>query len=67
MDYKKINYYVIHGPHKDPNNINTLDHTQVKELGPFDTEERAKEEQLSIMRKNIDDYYHRAYIVTKEE
>jgi len=56
------NYYVIEGVHKDPNQIETiLKETEIK-YGPFEEQEAnllAKE----LIQKNIDDFYHRAWVI----
>jgi hypothetical protein len=57
-------YWVIEGSHKDPNDRNTIDHSTEKKHGPFDTEMQAKGMAKSLIQKNIDDFYHRAWVIT---
>jgi hypothetical protein len=56
------NYYVIEGVHKDPNQIETLLKETEKKHGPFD-ENEANNVANSLIQKNVDDFYHRAWVV----
>ena len=56
------NFYVIAGIHKDPNKIETLIKNTEKKFGPFD-EIHANNLAKSLIQKNIDDFYHRAWII----
>ena len=58
-----INYSVIEGPHKNPNEINTLDEKTKKEYGPFADKKEAESLAKSLIQKNIDDFYHRAWVI----
>ena len=58
-------YWVVEGTHKDPNNIETLAHSSEKKHGPFSDEKHASEMAKALIQRNIDDYYHRAWVVTK--
>ncbi len=58
-------YWVVEGTHKDPNDIDTLDHETETEHGPFNNEQQASEIAKSLIQRNIDDYYHRAWVITK--
>lgn len=55
-------FKVIEGTHTDPNDISTLEGHSRKEYGPM-TEQEANEMAKSLIQKNIDDYYHRAWVV----
>ena len=57
-------YYVVEGIHKDPNDINTLDPKTKKEHGPME-EITANELAKALIQKNIDDFYHRAWVIKK--
>jgi len=59
-----MNYYVIEGTHKDPNDMSTLETESKKEYGPM-TEQEANDLTTSLIQKNIDDYYHRAWVIQK--
>ena len=56
------NFYVISGIHKDPNKIETIIKSVEKRFGPFE-EIEANNLAKSLIQKNIDDFYHRAWVV----
>ena len=56
------NFYVIEGVHKDPNQIETLLKETEKKYGPFE-EKEANQIAKGLIQKNIDDFYHRAWVV----
>tara|TARA_B110000858_G_scaffold42422_1_gene48579 strand:- start:159 stop:356 length:198 start_codon:yes stop_codon:yes gene_type:complete len=56
------NFYVISGIHKDPNKIQTIIKSAEKRFGPFE-EIEANNLAKSLIQKNIDDFYHRAWVV----
>tara|TARA_B100001939_G_scaffold54279_1_gene43467 strand:+ start:314 stop:514 length:201 start_codon:yes stop_codon:yes gene_type:complete len=58
-----INYSVIEGIHKNPNEIDTIDERTKKKYGPFADKEEAETLAKSLIQKNIDDFYHRAWVV----
>ena len=58
-----ISYNVNEGSHKDPNEINTIDKQTKKEYGPFSEKEEAEAFAKSLIQKNIDDFYHRAWVI----
>ena len=58
-------YWVIEGTHQDPNDQNTIDHSTEKTHGPYSDETQATEIAKSLIQRNIDDFYHRAWVVTK--
>jgi hypothetical protein len=60
-----MNYYVIEGEHTDPNNITTIVRTTQKVHDPM---LRGQADILArqLMIKNIDDYYHRAWVIDEE-
>ena len=60
-----INYIVIEGSHKNPNEISSIDKKTKKEYGPFTSKNEAETLAKSLIQKNIDDFYHRAWVVTK--
>ena len=60
-----INYVVVEGSHKNPNEISTLDDNTKKEYGPFINKDEAESLAKSLIQKNIDDFYHRAWVITK--
>jgi hypothetical protein len=58
-----IRYNVIEGSHKDPNKINTINKLTKKEHGPFTEKAEAEAFAKSLIQKNIDDFYHRAWVI----
>ena len=59
------NFYVISGIHKDPNKIETIVKSVEKRFGPFE-EIEANNLAKSLIQKNIDDFYHRAWVVKSD-
>ncbi|MDC1463134.1 hypothetical protein N8449_02405 [Alphaproteobacteria bacterium] len=59
------NFYVISGIHKDPNKIETIIKSVEKRFGPFE-EIEANNLAKSLIQKNIDDFYHRAWVVKSD-
>ena len=57
-------FIVIEGIHKNPNNMDTLDHKTKTVHGPFD-KEKAEEVAKDLIQKNIDNFYHRAWVINK--
>jgi hypothetical protein len=60
-----MSYYVIEGEHMDPNNQDTITESTKKRHGPFDDESMANQLATSLIRKNIDNYYHRAWVINE--
>ena len=60
-----INYIVIEGSHKNPNEISSIYKKTKKEYGPFTSKNEAETLAKSLIQKNIDDFYHRAWVITK--
>tara|TARA_A100001011_G_scaffold33180_1_gene31835 strand:- start:7231 stop:7422 length:192 start_codon:yes stop_codon:yes gene_type:complete len=58
-------YTVIEGIHKDPNNIKTMKKTTKKIHGPFKNKKKADALAMALIQKNIDDFYHRAWVIKK--
>ena len=57
-------FIVIEGIHENPNNINTL-YEQTKTVhGPYSKIE-AEKVAKGLIQKNIDNFYHRAWVVNK--
>ena len=56
------NFYVIEGEHANPNEIQTILKETKKKFGPFE-EVEANNFAKSLIQKNIDDFYHRAWVV----
>ena len=56
------NFYVIEGTHKDPNQIETILKETKKKHGPFE-EKEANQFAKGLIQKNIDDFYHRAWVL----
>lgn len=61
-----MSFLVIDGEHRDPNDIQTLDQSTKKEYGPFDTEAEADDVCKGLIQRNIDNYYHRAWVIKKD-
>ena len=57
-------FIVIEGIHKNPNDINTLDEQTKIEHGPYNKKE-AEKVAKGLIQKNIDNFYHRAWVVNK--
>jgi len=60
-----INYIVIEGIHKNPNEIETISIDSRKQYGPFNNKKEAEALAKSLIQKNIDDFYHRAWVLEK--
>ena len=58
-----INYSVIEGSHKNPNEMKTIDNKTKKEYGPFKKKEEAETVAKALIQKNVDDFYHRAWVI----
>ena len=56
------NFYVIEGEHTNPNEIATILKNTKKKYGPFE-EQEANQIAKGLIQKNIDDFYHRAWVV----
>jgi|TARA_B110000967_G_C18498134_1_gene370159 hypothetical protein len=59
---KNNSFIVIEGIHKDPNKIDTIEKSTKKEYGPF-TLLKANNFAQSLIQKNVDNFYHRAWVV----
>jgi|TARA_B110000438_G_scaffold240123_1_gene238692 hypothetical protein len=59
------NFYVIEGEHTDPNQIETILKDTEKKHGPFE-EKEADQFAKSLIQKNIDDFYHRAWVLKSD-
>ena len=59
------NFYVIEGVHTDPNQIETILKETKKKHGPFE-EKEADQFAKSLIQKNIDDFYHRAWVLKSD-
>ena len=44
--------------------MNTIDEKTKKEYGPFIDKNEAESLAKSLIQKNIDDFYHRAWVIT---
>jgi len=58
-----FNYTVVEGSHKNPNDIKTINDQTKKEYGPFQERDEAENLARSLIQKNIDDFYHRAWVI----
>ena len=56
------NFYVVEGEHTNPNEIETILKNTEKKHGPFE-EQEATQIAKGLIQKNIDDFYHRAWVV----
>ena len=65
--YKKAmkNFYVIEGEHTNPNQIETILENTKKKHGPFE-EQKANQIAKGLIQKNIDDFYHRAWVIKNQ-
>jgi len=57
-------YYVIEGYHTDPNDRSTLDKSTETRYGPM-SEAEAEILAKTLIQRNIDNYYHRAWVITE--
>ena len=57
-------YWVVEGSHDNPNDISTMDQSSKKEHGPSN-EQQATDMAKSLIQRNIDDFYHRAWVISK--
>jgi hypothetical protein len=58
-------FYVIEGEHADPNQIETILKETKKKYGPFE-EKEADQFAKSLIQKNIDNFYHRAWVLKSD-
>ena len=56
------NFYVIEGEHTNPNKIETILKETEKKHAPFE-ENEANQFAKGLIQKNIDDFYHRAWVL----
>jgi hypothetical protein len=56
-------FIVIEGIHKDPNNIDSIEGKTKKIHGPFNNFDKANTLAKSLIQKNVDNFYHRAWVV----
>ena len=61
---KNDGFIVIEGIHKNPNKIDTLDEQTKVVHGPYNKEE-ANKVAKGLIQKNIDNFYHRAWVISK--
>ena len=59
------NFYVVEGVHTNPNQIETILKDTKKKYGPFE-EQEANHVAKGLIQKNIDDFYHRAWVVKSD-
>ena len=57
-------FIVVEGIHKNPNNFDTIDESTKIIHGPF-KKEVADSHAKGLIQKNIDNFYHRAWVVNK--
>ena len=63
--YTIMNFYVLEGEHTDPNDITTITQPKQQIHGPM-TRAHADALARQLIMKNIDDYYHRAWVIDDE-
>ena len=54
---------MVEGNHKDPNDFTSLLEETKNIHGPFPSEEEADQVAKHLIQKNIDNYYHRAWVI----
>ena len=59
------NFYVIEGEHTNPNEIATILKNTEKKYGPVE-EQEANQIAKGLIQKNIDDFYHRAWVLKSD-
>ena len=55
-------FIVVEGIHKNPNNFDTIDESTKIIHGPF-KKEHAENLAKGLIQKNIDNFYHRAWVI----
>jgi hypothetical protein len=60
-----MNYYVIEGEHTDTNDITTIVQSKQQMHGTM-VRAQADATTQQLVRKNIDNYYYRAWVINKE-
>ena len=60
-----MNYYVLEGEHTDPNDITTVIQSKQCIHGPM-IRSQADTLARQLVMKNIDDHYHRAWVIDDE-
>jgi hypothetical protein len=60
-----MNYYVLEGEHTDPNDITTVTESKQQIHGPM-IRSQADALARQLIMKNIDNYYHRAWVIDDE-
>jgi hypothetical protein len=60
-----MNYYVLEGEHTDPNDITTINQSKQQIHGPM-VRSQADTLARQLVMKNIDNYYHRAWVIDDE-
>ena len=60
-----MNYYVLEGEHTDPNDITTIVQDTQKMHGPM-IRSQADTLARQLLMQNIDDYYHRSWVIDEE-
>lgn len=60
-----MSWFVIEGIHTDPNNRDTIDHSTKERYGPM-KKHQAESLALSLIQKNVDNFYHRAWVIEDE-
>jgi len=56
-------FIVIEGIHKNPKNIDTIEKITKKIYGPFNNFKKADNLAQDLIKKNIDNFYHHAWVV----
>jgi hypothetical protein len=56
-------YWVIEGNHTDPNDQNTLILETKRTHGPFNSVFEADQTCMALIRKNVDNYYHKSWVI----
>ena len=56
-------FIVVEDNHKDPNDFTSLLKETKNIHGPFPSEEEADQVAKHLIQKNIDNYYHRAWVI----
>ena len=58
-----VKFMVVEGNHLDPNDIKSLLPETKIIHGPFVKEEDADKMAKNLIQRNIDNYYHRAWVI----
>ena len=60
-----MTFYVLEGEHTDPNKKETMLMGTATRHGPYNTVAEANAKAIELIQKNVDNYYHRAWVLNE--